>query len=319
MDIDPHKASRAGLTSLEASMALNAGMSGVPVDEFRDSDKRVPIYLRGVQSVGSDEQGVGSDVRKLEGYTIFSARSQRAVGLQEIAQVKTVWQYPKIIRRELDRTITVGAYLKPGYNAADIFEQAEPWIEEQSVEWGNGYSYQFGGEDEDTADNLGAIFVNLPLALFLIVLLLVLQFNSIRKMTIIVISIPLGIIGVVVGWFVGGSFVSFFGVLGVIALAGIVVNNAIILIDRIDIEIANDGDAHLNDVIVRAAHNRFRPVLLTTLTTSLGMLPLWFSGDLLWEPLALAIIFGLLFATVITLLYVPVLYKLFFKKRVKLA
>ncbi|MDD2420291.1 MAG: efflux RND transporter permease subunit [Bacteroidales bacterium] len=314
VDIDAHKAARAGLTSLEASMALNAGMSGVPVDEFRDSDKRVPVYLRGVQSVGSDEQGIGSDVRKLEGYTIYSARAQRAVGLQEIAQVKTVWQYPKIIRRELERTITVGAYLKPGYNAADIFEQTEPWIEEQSVEWGNGYSYQFGGEDEDTAENLGAIFVNLPLALFLIVLLLVLQFNSIRKMTIIVISIPLGIIGVVVGWFIGGSFVSFFGVLGVIALAGIVVNNAIILIDRIDIEIANDGDAHLNDVIVRAAHNRFRPVLLTTLTTSLGMLPLWFSGDLLWEPLALAIIFGLLFATVITLLYVPVLYKLFFKK-----
>lgn len=308
VDIDPHKAARAGLTNMEASMALNAGMSGMRIDEFRDDDKRVPVYLKGVRS--SD-----SDVDKLRSYTIYSSRAGRAVSLQEIAEINTVWQYPKIIRKDLQRTITVGAYLQPGYNAEDIFETVEPWIEERKEEWGAGYDYEFGGEDEDTAENLGAIFVNLPLALFLIILLLVMQFNSMRKMTIIIMSIPLGMIGVVTGWFVGGSFVSFFGVLGVIALAGIVVNNAIILIDRIDIEIGLDPEASLAEAIVRAAQNRFRPVLLTTFTTSLGMLPLWFSGDLLWEPLALAIIFGLLFATVITLLYVPVMYKLFYSRK----
>jgi multidrug efflux pump subunit AcrB len=120
-------------------------------------------------------------------------------------------------------------------------------------------------------------------------------------------------IGVVAGWFIGGSFVSFFGVLGVIALAGIVVNNAIILIDRIDVELTENPDVDRRDAILKAANNRFTPVILTTLTTSMGMLPLWFSGDLLWEPLTLAIIFGLFFATLITLLFVPVLYRLFFK------
>jgi multidrug efflux pump subunit AcrB len=120
-------------------------------------------------------------------------------------------------------------------------------------------------------------------------------------------------IGVVAGWFIGGSFVSFFGVLGVIALAGIVVNNAIILIDRIDVEINEKPDIDRRDAIMRAANNRFTPVLLTTLTTSLGMLPLLFGGGLLWEPLTLAIIFGLFFATLITLLFVPVLYRLFYR------
>jgi multidrug efflux pump subunit AcrB len=186
-------------------------------------------------------------------------------------------------------------------------------MDEQKAGWDLGYDYELGGEDEDKSENLGAIFVNLPLAFFIIILLLVLQFNSIRKATIIVLSIPLGMIGVVAGWFIGGTFVSFFGVLGVIALAGIVVNNAIILIDRIDVEIAENPGVDRRDAILKAANNRFRPVILTTLTTSMGMLPLWFSGDLLWEPLTLAIIFGLFFATMITLLFVPVLYRLFFK------
>ena len=209
--------------------------------------------------------------------------------------------------------MTVGAHLAQGYNAADIFEDIDPWMKQQQTTWDTGYTYEFGGEDEDTNENLSAIFSRLPLAFFLIVILLVLQFNSIRKSFIIVMVIPLGIIGAIAGWFIGGSFVSFFGILGIIALAGIVVNNGIILIDRIDVEAAENPDVDRRDAILLAANSRFRPVILTTLTTSLGMLPLLFSGDLLWQPLTLAIIFGLLFATVITLLFVPTLYRILFK------
>lgn len=306
IDIDPHKARRAGLTNMETAMALNSGMSGMRVGEFREENKRIPIFLK-------SDYGVDNNIEELTAFNIYSAQAGRYVPLAEIATISTEWQFSKIIRKDLERSLTVGAYLIGGYTAADIFKEMDSYMEEQKATWDIGYEYEFGGEDEDKAENLGAIFANLPLAFFIIIFLLVLQFNSIRKTIIIGISIPLGIIGVVVGWFIGGSFVSFFGVLGVIALAGIVVNNAIILIDRIDVEFAEDPSANKRDLIIRAAHNRFRPVLLTTLTTSLGMLPLWFSGDLLWEPLALAIIFGLLFATVITLLYVPVLYRLFYK------
>ena len=306
VEIHPENARRAGLTNMEIAQALQTGFSGMKVGDFYENDGQIPIFMK---SEGTDEQGIES----VKAFNIYAASTQQHVPLAQVADVKVDWQFAKVIRKDLKRTMTVGAYLHAGYTASDIFEEIGPWMEEQKASWDLGYSYEFGGEDEDKAENLGAIFANLPLAFFLIVILLVLQFNSFRKSAIIVLAIPLGIIGVVAGWFIGGTFISFFGVLGVIALAGIVVNNAIILIDRIDVELAENPEIDRRDAIFMATHSRFRPVLLTTLTTSLGMLPLWFSGDLLWVPLALAIIFGLLFATLITLLFVPVLYRLFYR------
>ena len=306
VDIHPDKAQRAGLTNMEIALALNTGLSGMKIGNYFNKDEQIPVFLI---NQNSNEQ----DITSVQAFTIYSSTRNQNVPLSQVADVKVDWQFGKVIRKDSKRTMTVGAYLEQGYTASDIFEAIGPWLENQKAGWETGYDYELGGEDEDKADNLGAIFANLPLAFFIIVLLLVLQFNSIRKASIIVLSIPLGMIGVVTGWFIGGSFISFFGVLGVIALAGIVVNNAIILIDRIDVEITENPDSDRRDAILKAANNRFRPVILTTLTTSLGMLPLWISGDLLWEPLTLAIIFGLFFATMITLLFVPVLYRLFFK------
>ncbi len=306
VDIHPDKAQRAGLTNMEIALALNTGLSGMKIGDFFETDEQIPIFLK-------NENSEEHDIETVQAFTIYSSARKQNVSLSQVADVKVDWQFGKVIRKDLKRTMTVGAHLEQGYNASDIFEAINPWLDTQKAGWDLGYNYELGGEDEDKAENLGAIFANLPLAFFLIILLLVLQFNSVRKASIIVLSIPLGMIGVVAGWFIGGSFVSFFGVLGVIALAGIVVNNAIILIDRIDVEIVENPDVDRRDAILKAANNRFRPVILTTLTTSMGMLPLWFSGDLLWEPLALAIIFGLFFATLITLLFVPVLYRLFFK------
>ncbi|MFA5669732.1 MAG: efflux RND transporter permease subunit [Balneolaceae bacterium] len=306
VDIDAVKARRAGLTNMEIAMALNTGLSGMKVGDLFENEDQVPIFLK---NENNDEH----DIATVKTFNIYSAATNQNVSLSQVAEMNIDWQFAKIIRKDLKRTITVGSYLKSGYTASDIFKAIGPWMEEEKASWDLAYNYEFGGEDEDKIENLGAIFSNLPLAFFLIVLLLVLQFNSIRKATIILFAIPLGMIGVVAGWFIGGSFVSFFGILGVIALAGIVVNNAIILIDRIDVEIDENPDIDRRDAILKATHSRFRPVILTTLTTSLGMLPLLFGGGLLWEPLTLAIIFGLLFATLITLLFVPVLYRLFFK------
>ncbi len=306
VDIDPNKAQRAGLTNMGIAMSLNAGLSGIRIDDFRETDKRIPIYMT---NADVNEQ----DIESVRAFNIYSAPTGQNIPLAQVADIHLEWQFGKIIRKDRIKTMTVGSHLAQGFNAADIFEDIDPWMKEQQTSWDVGYTYEFGGEDEDTNENLSAIFSRLPLAFFLIVILLVLQFNSIRKSAIIVMVIPLGIIGAIAGWFIGGSFVSFFGILGVIALAGIVVNNGIILIDRIDVEAAENPDVDRRDAILLAANSRFRPVILTTLTTSLGMLPLLFSGDLLWQPLTLAIIFGLLFATVITLLFVPVLYRILYK------
>lgn len=310
VEIDPNKAQRVGLTNMEIAMALNTGLSGMKIDDFREEDKRIPIFMK-------DSYSAEHDIATIKAFNIYSAATGQNVPLAQVADIQVDWQFAKFIRKDLKRTMTVGAYLQTGYNADDIFKAIDPWMKEQATSWPNGYEYNFGGEDEDTEENLNAIFANLPLAFFLIVMLLVMQFNSLRKATIILIAIPLGMIGVVAGWFIGGSFVSFFGILGVIALAGVVVNNAIILIDRIDVEVAENPDVDMRDAILLAVHNRFRPVLLTTLTTSLGMLPLYFGGGLLWEPLTLAIISGLLFATIITLFYVPVLYSVLYKVKFK--
>ena len=143
-------------------------------------------------------------------------------------------------------------------------------------------------------------------------LLLIAQFNSFRKTFIVLATIPLGLIGVIIGLYAFNSYFGFMAFLGVISLAGIVINNAIVLIDRIKIEIEDFGRTPYEGIIA-AAQQRFRPILLTTFTTTLGLIPLYLGGGLMWEPMAIGIMIGLLFATVITLLFVPVLYKVLFR------
>lgn len=149
-------------------------------------------------------------------------------------------------------------------------------------------------------------------ALCAVVLLLVAQFNSIRRPLIILLTVPLGLVGVIAGLLITGSYFGFMTLLGIISLAGIVVNNAIVLLDRINIEI-NENGCQPNQAVIEASQRRLRPILLTTLTTIGGLIPLWLGGGPMWEPMAIAIIFGLGFATVLTLGLVPVLYALFFR------
>ena len=159
---------------------------------------------------------------------------------------------------------------------------------------------------------MGAVAANLPIAGFIILLLLVAQFNSTRKTFIVLSTIPLGLIGVILGLLLFKSYFGFMAFLGVISLAGIVINNAIVLIDRIKIELEENSRTPY-DAVVAAAQQRLRPILLTTFTTTLGLIPLYLGGGLMWEPMAISIMIGLLFATVITLLFIPVLYKLLFR------
>jgi multidrug efflux pump subunit AcrB len=140
------------------------------------------------------------------------------------------------------------------------------------------------------------------------------QFNSVRRTTIILATIPLSLIGVTFGLLVARSYFGFMTLLGIISLAGVVINNAIVLIDRIRIEMEENGHpAHR--AILESAQRRLRPILLTTGTTVGGLLPLWFGAGPMWHPMAVAIIFGLLFATGLTLGVVPILYSLFFRVR----
>ena len=233
-----------------------------------------------------------------------------------MAEIEPDWQYPKVLRRNLFRSMNISCDAMDGFTATDLTDQILPWIKEQSESWPVGYGYTLGGESEQSGEAMGAVIAKLPLAGFIILLLLILQFNSFRKTFIVLSTIPLGIIGVILGLLVFRSSFGFMAFLGVISLAGIVINNAIVLLDRIKIEIDELGKTPY-DGIVGAAQQRFRPILLTTFTTTLGLIPLYLGGGAMWEPMAIAIMIGLLFATVITLLFVPVMYKVLFRVKRK--
>ena len=307
VDIDPARTRKAGLTNQDIALSLQAALSGFDAGAFREGDRSIPIVLR-------HESSQEIDVRQLESLSIFAQGSGINVPLGQVAQVVPQWQLPRIKRRDLNRTLTVTCDAASGFTARDVTDALVPWLEEDSQSWKPGYRYELGGESEESGDAMGAVLSKLPLSGFLILGLLVLQFNSIRKTFIVLSTIPLGLIGVVAGLLVFRSFFGFFAFLGLISLAGIVINNAILLLDRIQIEQERAGRASV-DAIVAAARQRFRPILLTTCTTTLGLVPLYLGGGLMWEPMAVSIMGGLLFATVITLLFVPVLYKILFRVR----
>ena len=305
VEINQQRALRAGVTNEDIAISLQSGLSGLELTQYRENDKVIPVIFRSVQA---DRH----DIRKLQSLAIYSQSKGTAIPLTQVADIKIVWEPAKILRRDRLKAITIGAQLKPGFTAAEGFSAITPWIEESSSQWPFGFRYEVGGDAESSAKGNQSIADKLPIALFIILFLLVAQFNSIRKSAIILATIPLGLIGVTAGLLVGQSFFGFMTLLGIISLAGIVINNAIVLLERIQLEIDELGLPPY-EAIISAAQKRFRPILLTTATTVLGLIPLYLGGGEMWEPMAIAIMAGLLFSTLLTLGVVPVLYALLFR------
>jgi multidrug efflux pump subunit AcrB len=304
VNIDQAKARNAGVTSQDIAVSLQTAFSGVQTSEYREADKIIPIIMRNLKT---DRR----DLEKLESINIYAQGTGQSVPLRQVADIEVEWEASKVLRRDRYKTVTVSCQTMPGVTAAEIEGPLFKWAEENSDNWGIGYDYEVGGTQESSGEANASIGAQLPIAFLVILLLLVSQFNSLRKPAIILLTIPLGIIGVTLGLIVAGSYLGFMTFLGIIALSGIVINNAIVLIDTIGVNL--EAGAKPQDAIILTCLSRLRPILLTTLTTMLGLIPLWLGGGPMFEPMAIAIIFGLLFATLLTLLFVPVLYRLFYK------
>ncbi|MFK7887442.1 MAG: efflux RND transporter permease subunit [Gammaproteobacteria bacterium] len=303
--VDQERALRAGVTSTDVAFSLRAGLSGLELSQYREGDKLIPITLR---IVDSDRL----DIRRLDGLSVYSPTAGQPVPLKQVADVRLAFEPGIIKRRDRERTLTLQAQLHEGTTATEINSTLLPWLEKTSASWGRAYAYEIGGETESSDDANASIAAKLPLALMSIILLLVIQFNSVRRPIIILMTIPLGMIGVTIGLLVARSSIGFFTFLGIIALSGIIINNAIVLIDRIKIEIDELGKTP-EQAVIAACLQRFRPIMLTTATTVLGMMPLWWGGTAMFKPMAITIMFGLLFATLLTLLVVPVMYAVLFR------
>jgi len=298
-------ARRSGVTSEDVAYSLKAGLTGIDLTQYREDDELIPVTLR---TVAADRQ----DFSKLDGLRVYSQGTGRHVPLKQVADVELTFESGVIERRDRERTLSLNLQLARGATATEVVETLVPWLEQAETKWPQGHKFEIGGETEESGDANASIAAELPVAGMIILLLLVGQFNSLRRPLIILTTIPLGLIGVTFGLLATNSAFGFFTILGLIALSGIIINNAIVLLDRIAIEI-NDFKRTEADAIFEATQQRLRPILLTTATTVLGLMPLLWGGTAMFVPMAITIMFGLAFATALTLLVVPVLYSLFFR------
>lgn len=303
--INPSLAYHAGVSYQNIANSLRIALDGQAITQFRTNFKSIPIVLRSNQS--ADES-----IEALKSTLIFVPKTGKSVPLSQVATIEVVWKAPKIIRYNLQHTVTVEADLMSDFTAFDVKSMLQQPLKRMPVF--SHVNVSFGGDVESSNQAQGAIAKKLPIAIMIILVILMVQFNSIRRVGLILITIPLGIIGVIIGLIVTQSYFGFMSYLGVISLMGIVINNAIILIERIEYEIDVMKQTRQN-AIIEAAQRRFRPIMLTTLTTIGGLIPLWIGGGTLWSPMAISLIFGLAFSTLLTLGVVPIFYSVLFNVR----
>jgi len=299
--VDQARARRAGVTSRDVANSLNALVSGADLTDYREGDEVIPVVLRGTKA----ERTNAANIRNMN---IYSSSRGTNVPLTQIADIEAVWDFYRIKRRGQERTVTVSAkhqFLKAG----EIYDALKPAIDKLDLP--SDFYWEMGGELEQSTKAQGYLFASMPLAAAGIIFLLVWQFNSFRRAGIILLTIPLTFIGATIGLIVMNSVFGFMVILGLLSLAGIIINNGIVLIDRIDIEL-NEGRQPY-DAIIEACLARFQPILMTTVTTILGLLTLIVSVDPLFYGMAVAIAFGLGVATIFTLGVVPVLYAMLFR------
>ena len=299
--VDQARARRVGITSQDVSNSLQAHISGIRTTDYREGDQAIPVVLQSIQ----EDRAVGSDFFNIR---VYSALAGRDVPLMQIANISGEWEYSRIMRRNQERAITV-EFKHERLKAPELLAAVSPDIE--ALNLGEEYRWEVGGEIETSAETMPKLFRWLPYCAFLAVVLLIWQFNSFRRPLIIVFTLPLAFVGSFIGLVVMGAPFDFFAILGLLSLAGIIINNGIVLIDRIDIERKAGRKPH--DAIVEATVSRFRPICMTTITTILGVMPLIVSHDPVFYAMAIIIGSGLAFGTLLTLGVVPILYAVLFR------
>ena len=302
VNVDQQRARRAGISSEDVAVSLQSYFSGVKVTEYREDDDIIPIMFR-----VADEERFNLD--RVRTINVFSSSRGINVPLMQIADFEGKNQYARIEREDMFRAVSVKVR-NTKITAEDLKIVLDPIIDRLKSDLPINHTIEYDGVIKDSAEAQKALSANIPLCLGLIIILLVGQFNSYRRPAIIMLTIPLSFIGAVLGLLTTKSYFSFMVTLGLYSLAGIVINNAIVLIDRIDIE-RNAGNSPY-DAIVNACVMRLRPICMTTITTILGLLPLIISKDPLFYGMANAIAFGLGVGTILTLGVVPALYAIMF-------
>jgi len=293
---------RVGVTKQDLDQLLQTNFSGMQVGLYREDTTLLPIVARAPK-----EERLNID--SLPDLQIYSQLSHQYVPITQVVnKFTTEWEDSLIMRRDRKRTITVMADpdVLGDETAASLFKRVKPEIE--AIKLPSGYSMEWGGEFESSSKAQKALFGGLPLGYLVMFIITVLLFNSFKASIVIWTTVPLAIIGVSIGLLTMGAPFSFMALLGLLSLSGMLVKNGIVLVDQINIELASGKESY--QAVFDSAVSRVRPVAMAAITTILGMIPLLF--DVFFESMAVTIMFGLGFATLLTLIVVPVLYTMLY-------
>ncbi|MCP3960487.1 MAG: efflux RND transporter permease subunit [bacterium] len=289
-----------GIQRADVARALLEGFQGARVGVYREGDLLLPIVLRA-------EEEQRSDVASIRGLQIWSPAAGRMIPLRQVVSgFETAYEDEIIIRKNRKRTLIV--YADPIVGpASELFARLRPRIE--ALELPAGYTLEWGGEYEDSGNAQAALAGSIPMFILLMVVVTIVIFNSIRQPVVIWLCVPLALIGVTAGLLGTGQPFGFMSLLGFLSLIGMLIKNAIVLVDEINLQ--SGEDKTLLAAIVDSGASRLRPVAMAASTTALGMIPLIF--DAFFVAMAITIIAGLLFATVLTMVVLPVFYAIIFR------
>ncbi|HEY4136931.1 MAG TPA: efflux RND transporter permease subunit, partial [Casimicrobiaceae bacterium] len=301
--IDQNKARLLGVSSQDLAAFLNGSLSGTNVTYFRERDKQIEVLLRGA----TEERAKMSFLKDLA----LPSRNGKAVPITQVAAIQYELEEGVVWRRNRLPTVTVRSDVKGNAQGPDVTARLNPRLDALRATLPLGYRIEAGGAFEDSAKGQKSIVAGVPLLIIVVLTLLMIQLKSFSRMAMVVLTAPLGLIGVTLALLLSGRPFGFVAMLGTIALSGIIMRNSVILVDQIDRDIAAGHTAW--DSVIGATVRRFRPIVLTAAAAVLALIPLTRSD--FFAPMAVAMMGGLVIATALTLIFLPALYAAWFRVR----
>lgn len=301
VDVMQDKARQLGVTSQDIAQTLNSVVGGVAVTQVRDQTYLVNVIARSLD----DERGSIETVQNLQ----IPSGSGQVIPLSSVATVRYDLEQPMVVRRNREPTITLKAGIVGKIQPATVSQQLAPAVHAFREKLPVGYKIAVAGTVESSAESQGPIAAVVPLMLFVMATILMIQLQSFQRLFLVVAVAPLGLIGVVAALIPSGAPLGFVAILGVLALIGILIRNSVILIMQIEHLI--DEGTNKWDAVLEATEHRMRPIALTAAAASLALIPI--AREVFWGPMAFAMMGGIIAGTAITLLFLPALYVAWFR------
>ena len=303
INVDEKIANQLGFTTEVIADLLAIGFHGATVTTLWEGDNSIDITFR----LGEEQRKNFSDI--INTY-ITSPITKKHIPLRQIAKLTPMWQTGKITRRNGIPTLTIGCKTKTGYLSSEVLNTIQPGIDSLSVL--PGYEIVDAGVIKNQKETFGKMIIAIIISLVCIFLILLYEFKDMIRPLIIMVSIPLTLFGSLLGLLITGNVFSFTAFVGLIALVGIVIRNALIIVEYSD-ELVIKESLSYKKAALESAKRRLRPIFLTTMAAAIGVVPMIIMKDPLWAPLASVFAFGIVFSMVLTLLVIPVLYSLLIK------